>query len=177
MTAIRPPHPALTPTVRGHFETDRYVFFWSGPFSNWDNSGFEYDGIKFSCSEQAMMYYKAKLFNAEDIAAKVMKTRDARKQKALGRSIPNFDRQLWLDKAVEVMTPILAAKFDQYPGYRDILLDTGDKMIVEASPFDEVWGIKMGVNHPDILDESKWQGTNLLGICLMNARDLLRANK
>ena len=33
-------HPGLTPTIRGHFENDKYVFFWSGPFSNWDMGDF-----------------------------------------------------------------------------------------------------------------------------------------
>jgi ribA/ribD-fused uncharacterized protein len=174
-------HPALTPTVPGHFETDRYVFFWSGPFSNWTKGEFTMlwkdEEITFNCSEQAMMYFKALTFGDFDAAGKVMKTKDARKQKEIGRRVRNFDQSVWEAHAMGVMPEVLAAKFTDVPGYSEILLGTGNKTIVEASPFDAVWGIKMGVNHPDLLDESKWQGKNLLGICLMAAREMLQVDK
>lgn len=170
-------HPGLTPTVRGHFESDQYVFFWSGPFSNWDVGNFDMlvngESITFNCSEQAMMFFKAMTFNDFSSAKKVMKTKSPRDQKALGRKVDGFVQEVWEAKALELFPEVLAAKFEQVPGYKEILLGTGTKTIVEASPFDAVWGIKMGVNNPDILDESKWQGKNLLGICLMKARDLL----
>lgn len=174
-------HPGLTPTVRGHFENDKYVFFWSGPFSNWDKGEFSmsFDDIlfKFNCSEQAMMLLKAWRFGDTEAIAKVMKEKDPREQKKIGRAVKNFDEANWEKFALEKFPTVLRAKFEQVPGYEKILLDTGDKTIVEASPFDEVWGIKMGVNNPDILDETKWRGKNLLGICLMKTRDAIRASR
>ena len=88
-------HPGLTPTGRGHFENEKYVFFWSGPFSNWDMGKFEHDMIIFNCSEQAMMYYKGMFFGDTETAAKVMKTKEPRDQKKLGRAVKNFDRPSW----------------------------------------------------------------------------------
>ena len=174
-------HPGLTPTVPGHFESDKHVFFWSGPFSNWDMGNFTAtlfnDNITFNCSEQAMMYCKAFIFKDYGVAEKILATKSPREQKALGRTVKNFDQAAWEGMALERFTPILVAKFTTVPGYEKILLDTGTKTIVEASPFDAVWGIKMGVNNPDILDESKWQGKNLLGLCLMAARDIIRKSE
>jgi len=180
-------HPGLTPTVPGNFETEDYVFFWSGPFSNWDSGSFEMDigyatpanpvrlrTFKFNCSEQAMMVYKALTFNDLETMNKIMETKSPRDQKALGRTVANFDQDVWEKKALSLFPDVLVAKFSQVPGYKKILLDTGDKTLVEASPFDAVWGIRMGVNHPDILNESKWQGKNLLGKCLMTAREIIR---
>jgi ribA/ribD-fused uncharacterized protein len=177
-------HPGLTPTVRGHFETEKYVFFWSGPFSNWfmgkpftmEIDTFCHGVVEqtFNCSEQAMMYLKADLFRDQDAMAKIMKTNNARKQKELGRAVKGFVQQKWLDFCVEPFSSVLVQKFSQHADLKKIILDTKEKVIVEASPFDEVWGIKMGVNNSDILDETKWAGTNLLGICLMNARHTIR---
>jgi ribA/ribD-fused uncharacterized protein len=50
------------------------------------------------------------------------------------------------------------------------LMDTKDKIIVEASPYDKIWGIGLGVDNPDALDISKWQGSNWLGIAIMQVR-------
>lgn len=175
-------HPGLTPTVPGHFETEDYVFFWSGPFSNWDMGHFsmfmfDYQEFIFNCSEQAMMFMKALAFNDIEASERVLATKSPREQKAIGRTVKNFDQAVWEEKALAQFPLALYEKFRQVPGYKKILLDTGNKTIVEASPFDAVWGIRMGVNHPDILDESKWQGKNLLGICLMKARDMLREDE
>ena len=54
---------------------------------------------------------------------------------------------------------------------RNFLLSTGDKVLVEASPSDRIWGIGLGKNNPDALDPTKWRGQNLLGFALMNVRD------
>lgn len=173
------PNPQLTPTVNRHFETFEYVFFWNGPFSNWYPSIFTMDtktkwgNIIFSSSEQAMMFYKAIVFNDEESLIKIMETQSPREQKALGRKVKNFNQQKWEEVCIDLISDVLVAKFASNEKLKKILLDTGNKVIVEASPYDKVWGIGMGVEHRDILDESKWQGKNFLGICLMNAREKL----
>lgn len=173
-------HPGITPTVPGHFENDQYVFFWSGPFSNWDEGFFSMNIedalVTFNCSEQAMMYVKAFVFGDFASAKKIMKETSPREQKKLGRKVQPFDQDVWEATALKFFPFVLAAKFSQVPGYKEILLNTGTKTIVEASPMDHVWGIKMGVNHPDLLDESKWQGKNLLGKCLEIAREIVAKN-
>lgn len=173
-----PPIPQLTEMVKGHYENDEFVFFWTGPFSNWAKGKFsmvlENEHITFNCSEQAMMYIKAMLFGDYGVRGAVLETNDPKEQKRLGRTIKNFDQAIWEKFAREQFYTVLVEKFAQVPGYRQILVDTGNKILVEASPFDTVWGIGMGVNNPNILDISKWNGKNILGDCLMQARVILR---
>ena len=47
-------------------------------------------------------------------------------------------------------------------------------MLEEASPRDRIWGIGMGSKHIDVYDQSKWRGTNLLGIELMKVRNYIK---
>lgn len=186
-TATRPHHPGLVLTEHDFYENETHVFFWESLFSNWQPCEFEMDicystpanpvrtrTFTFNCSEQAMMVYKALTFNDLDSMNKIMATDSPKEQKALGRQVKDFDQAKWEKVGRQLFPDVLVAKFEQVPGYMEILLGTGTKTLVEASPFDAVWGIKMGVNNPDLLDESKWQGANLLGICLMEARDIIR---
>ena len=62
------------------------------------------------------------------------------------------------------------AKFSQNPEFYEYLKGTGDKIIVEASPYDNRWGIGMAANHQDIEDPTKWRGENLLGKAIMKVR-------
>jgi len=51
------------------------------------------------------------------------------------------------------------------------LKNTNDRILVEASPVDPIWGIGMAKDHPQINDPSAWKGHNLLGFALMEVRD------
>jgi len=66
------------------------------------------------------------------------------------------------------------AKFGQRGELRNFLLSTGDRMLVEASPDDPVWGIGLEADDPRAADPRTWQGQNLLGFALMTARRHLR---
>ena len=65
-------------------------------------------------------------------------------------------------------------KFSQNPGLREFLLSTGDSILVEASPYDSIWGIRLSADSPEAQDPMKWRGQNLLGFALMEVRDELR---
>ena len=166
--------------VKGHYETEDYVFFWSGPFSNWHPSKFSMENsklqvIKFNRAEQAMMYFKAELFGDEDSMGKIMRTNDPSLQKKIGRAVANYDEEVWKEKRYNIVFQLLVEKFKQNSDLKTILLNTGDKCIVECSPYDKIWGIGMGVDqYPEILDKSNWKGENLLGEILMNVRSWLR---
>ena len=57
---------------------------------------------------------------------------------------------------------------------KKFLLATGDSVLVEASSYDAIWGIKMVSNDENTTNPLKWRGSNLLGFALMEVRDELR---
>lgn len=155
---------------------DKFEFFWGGPFSQWYTSKFEVDGVEYNCAEQFMMASKAKIFGDKDALGKIMASKDPKEQKALGREVKGFSANMWNKTAKEVVYIANMAKFSD-PELKEYLLDTGDKEIVEASPYDTIWGIGMGEQNPDRFDKSKWKGTNWLGEVLMRVRRDLKARK
>ncbi len=160
-------------------KTDKFTFFWKtkDTFSNWHPSPFEINGIKFNCSEQYMMYHKAKLFNDTESMELILNEFDPKEQKLLGRKVKSFDRNIWLHNAQKIMIPGLKAKFEQNPSMLKELLDTGDTILAEASPYDLVWGIGLAEDDSLALDEKNWTGTNLLGKFLMDVRTQLRSKQ
>lgn len=62
------------------------------------------------------------------------------------------------------------AKFTQDLWLKKNLLATGKSTLVEASPYDRIWGIGIGQNDPARYDRSKWRGSNWLGETLMKVR-------
>jgi ribA/ribD-fused uncharacterized protein len=95
-------------------------------------------------------------------------------QKAIGKTVRGFDKEKWEKYCLDIVTDGNYAKFTQNPEMKKELLASGDREIVEASPEDRIWGIGMHETHPDILDKSKWQGTNWLGISIMRVRECIR---
>lgn len=45
---------------------------------------------------------------------------------------------------------------------------------MEASPYDNIWGIRLSAGSPEAQEPQKWRGKNLLGFALMEVRDELR---
>ena len=72
------------------------------------------------------------------------------------------------------MTLALYAKFSQNPDLKAKLVATGEKVLVEASPNDKIWGIGLRPNDPNVQDPTLWKGENLLGKCLMVVRGLIK---
>ncbi len=100
-----------------------------------------------------------------------------REQKSLGRKVRGFDKYKWEQVCRDYVYEGNYAKFTQNQDLKDELLTYGDREIVEASPEDAIWGIGMHERHPDILDKSKWQGTNWLGEAIMRVRETLKEEK
>ena len=157
----------------------KIIGFWKskdeyGEFCNWYNAKFVYDGKEFKNSEQAFMYLKAKLFNDNDIMEKILLNGNPMICKNLGRAVKQFDSNVFDNHKYKFMVEVLYAKFSQNEQLKTKLINTGDAILVEASPKDKIWGIGMDVNHPDFNEPSKWQGENLLGKALMEVRGKLK---
>lgn len=153
--------------------TKRFVLFWNGWPSQWHPAAITIDGVPYSCTEQFMMAEKARVFGDPETEAAIMAADHPRKQKSLGRQVRGFDPERWNSVCRGIVYRGNLAKFTQLTDLRAALLETGDRVIVEASPLDRVWGIGLGQDDPRALDPSQWQGTNWLGIAIMQVRDHL----
>ena len=151
-----------------------FVLFWGGPFSQWYPHKMEIDGVEYNCCEQYMMAEKARLFGDTEALEAIMKTKDPKKQKAYGRGVKNFNPHMWDLISRNVVFRGNLAKF-QDPELKEYLFGFGNEEIVEASPYDKVWGIGLSEDDPDALDKSKWQGTNWLGEAIMQVREALKS--
>ena len=143
--------------------TEKYVFFWDGIYSQWYQSPMEIDGVKYNCCEQYMMHQKALHFGDKETAEMIMKAESPRDQKQLGRQVKGFNKEMWDAACVSIVYKGNYAKFTQNEKLKAELLMTGDRIMVEASPYDKIWGIGMGENEQGVDDPKNWKGLNLLG--------------
>jgi ribA/ribD-fused uncharacterized protein len=159
--------------------TDRFTFFFRPecPFSQWYPARFTVGGHTFSCAEQAMMHGKALLFDDPVIAERILATDVPREHKALGRTVAGFDEAVWRQHREDIVYRASRAKFTQDAELLRLLLDTGRTELVEASPFDRIWGVGLAATNPLIDDPSNWRGKNLLGRILTRLRDELAAER
>lgn len=163
------------PKNANYYETDKYVFFYGSCFSQWAMRDIEIDEIVYNCCEQAMMAEKARLFNDEYALGQIMRSRNPAIQKSWGRKVKNFDKDKWEDFiAKNIVFKANYAKFTQHEDLKKILLDTKDKIIVEASPSDCIWGIGMACDDSGIEDPTNWRGSNWLGEIIMKVREAIR---
>lgn len=173
--------PLIDRSRRNIATSNGFVFFWrpeeaNGLFGQWWPSKFMVDGKEYVTAEQYMMAGKARLFGDNDVELQIIKTTDPKKQKALGRKVQNFDEQAWKSNCVRIVTEGNLAKFTQDADLKKSLLETGKKTLVEASPLDKIWGIGMDSKNQSATKPAEWKGTNLLGVALMKARDVISAN-
>jgi len=144
-------------------QTEKYVLFWSGIYSQWYSAPMMINGIKYNTCEQYMMHQKALLFGDEEVAIAILNEPNPREQKALGRKIRNFDDQIWKQNCMRIVYEANFAKFTQNPELKAALLSTRDRILVEASPKDFIWGIGMHYDDEGVDNPANWKGTNLLG--------------
>lgn len=174
----------LRAKVRG--EQVEFLFFWGhrakpgsvtkACLSQWYEAPFVVDGVRYLTAEHYMMAGKAMLFG--DIAARdaIIHAPDPAKAKALGRRVKGFDEALWVDHRFAMVVDANMHKFSQAGRLRRFLLNTGNAVLVEASPLDAVWGIGLPADALEAQDPSQWRGLNLLGFALMQVREALRAS-
>lgn len=186
-------------------DPDGYIFFLAkeekyGCFSNaYRESGEGHIGLdetlekdvsnnlRFWCVNQELHYRKAKIFGDDEIAQQILDEKsDAGKIKQFGRVVKGYDDAKWTEMRYDVARNAVYAKFSQDDTLTKILLDTGDKIILEAAS-DEAWGIgcaefttdeTKGAKHKETgrwdIGPKLWEGQNLLGRCIMDVRKMLR---
>ncbi len=160
-----------------------FVLFWGHTaqpgkiskacFSQWYPVSIIVDGVCYCCNEQFMMAQKALLFGDRITYDKIMAANDPKEIKSLGREVSDFDQLIWDENKYQIVLKGNLAKFFQNEELKKFLLETGNTVIAEASPYDTVWGIGMSFNDPQARDPRCWKGENLLGFALMEVRDFL----
>lgn len=144
-------------------QTENYILFWNGIYSQWYQAPMTIDGVTYNCCEQYMMHQKALLFSDFEVAEKIMKADHPRDQKQLGREVKGFNKSVWDSACIRIVYKGNYAKFTQNEDLKHQLLATENDILVEASPYDTVWGIGMGEEEPGIENPANWKGLNLLG--------------
>lgn len=140
-----------------------YHLFWKGPLSNWANLPVRMNHRVLANGEQYLMQAKAHLFGDETTRRLILETTDPRKIKALGRDVTPFADDVWAARRFDVMVLGLFGKLDANPVFAKALLAVPPGRFVEASPYDDIWGIGMAASDPMATDPAAWRGLNLLG--------------
>jgi ribA/ribD-fused uncharacterized protein len=157
--------------------TEQFTFFFqnSSPFSQFHPAKFTVNDIEYSCAEQYMMHQKAVLFHDPEIAAEILQATEPKVIKALGRKVRNFNQDVWEQNCRKIVHDGNYAKFSQNESLRSALFATEGTTLVEASPFDTIWGVGLSDSDPAIRDRQTWKGENRLGQILTEVRDRLLA--
>jgi ribA/ribD-fused uncharacterized protein len=170
-------------TMTGRGTRLRYLFFWGhqpgadglgpGCLSQWWPAPFTVDGATYATAEHWMMAHKASLFGDHQTAERILAVSHPNEAKTLGRQVTGFDEATWQAHRYGIVVQGSVAKFSQRPELGRFLLGTAGRVLVEASPVDRIWGIGVAANDDRARQPSRWQGLNLLGFALMDARDRL----
>lgn len=162
----------------------KFLFFWGhrpsasggigkGCLSQWWPAAFTVDGLQYPTAEHFMMAAKARLFGDAAIAERVRAAPHPGAAKALGRQVRDFDEERWGRERFGLVVTGNLAKFGQHPDLGEFLIGTGDRVLVEASPVDSVWGIGLSADDDRATSPDRWPGLNLLGFALMEVRTRL----
>jgi len=160
----------------GDYETskDGFHFFWKGILSQWYPSKFVVDGVVYWTAEHWMMSEKARLFGDEETLDEILKADSPKLAKDWGRRVSGFDQRVWNSHCFDIVVQGNIHKFTQNPDLKAKLLGTGHDILVEASTFDNIWGIGLAQDDYFATNPAVWTGKNLLGLALMKVRTLLQ---
>ncbi|HVK02384.1 MAG TPA: NADAR family protein [Armatimonadaceae bacterium] len=143
------------------------IYFYSdreqpyGAFSNFAKYGFELDGKYWPTSEH---YFQAQKFAGTEHEEAVRLAPAPMIAANMGRERSRPLRGDWESVKEDAMRRALRAKFTTHAALRDLLLGTGEAVLVENAPGDYYWGVgKDG------------SGKNRLGALLMELRAELRS--
>ncbi len=142
---------------------DDPIYFYSKldayyELSNFAPFGCEVDGTYWPTVEH---YFQAQKFPDREYRERIRKASSPKHAKSLGRSRAHPIQPNWDTIRDDVMRVALRGKFSN-PKLKAVLLGTGNRQLVEKSPYDKYWGCgKDGT------------GENRLGVLLMELREAL----
>ena len=119
-------------------------------------------------------YAEGQLSTAEILKDKNLKkiwTESQNEIKSLGKKVKNYNEEVWVKNRELIVEEGNFAKFDQNQQLKQSLLNTKGTILVEASPYDKIWGIGLKENDIKAQKEETWEGLNLLGKILTMIRE------
>ena len=153
---------------------NRAAFFTkNSPLSNHYPSPFKHNSETFNCTEQFIMMSNARLFGDQESVTQIMQEKDPLKQKQLRKTIKNYDQTRWRASAPELITPGLLSKFEQNPVCKKVLLQTQQRLIIEANKHDMYFGAGISLRDPSIWTTDSFNGQNIMGNMLTTVRGKL----
>lgn len=161
-------------------ENLKYLFFWGHKvekdyvgkqcLSQWYPAEFIEDDIIYPTAEHYMMAEKARLFGDKETLEKILEVSHPKEAKDLGRKIRGFNQKVWDEHCCDIVFKGNLLKFSQNLELRSFLVNTNNRILAEASPYDKIWGIGMDEKSQGIENPTNWKGTNYLGFALMEVR-------
>lgn len=130
-----------------------------GCFSNFSPHGFEVSGLWWGTSEH---YFQAQKFIGTEHVEAIRLAKTPADAARMGRDRNRPLRQDWEEVKEDVMQQGLLCKFQTHRDIGEILMGTGDELIVENAPQDYYWGCG-----------ADGSGKNRLGKILMEVRAIL----
>jgi ribA/ribD-fused uncharacterized protein len=163
----------------------KFLFFWGHTpsfgettgkccLSQWYDSPFQVEGVLYKTAEHWMMAKKALLFEDNVMYDRIIAATKPGEAKELGKLVANFDDATWSAHKYSIVMEGNQHKFSRHNDLKQFLLNTYDRVLVEASPLDRIWGIGLAEDHPSASHADQWKGENLLGFALMEVRDSLK---
>ena len=117
-----------------------------------------------------MMWRKASLFKDYSTALAILSgsyklkgEKDQAYYKRMGREVQGYDENIWKANREDIVRRGIVLKYLQNETLKKELLKYKGKTFVEASPYDAIYGIKMGMWDEGVEDPANWRGENLLG--------------
>lgn len=165
----------------------KYIFFWghtsdksyihSTCLSQWYPSPFEVDGYVYKTAEHFMMAEKARLFGDEEVFETILTLEHPGDAKKWGRKVRGFKEDVWKQYRSLIVEQGNLAKFRQHEELKQYLLQTQEAVLVEASPYDRIWGIGLRKDAHNVTNPNSWKGLNLLGFALMKVRKWIQEDE
>jgi len=174
---------------------------WRHVFSQWYDAGVPFIGDKgiknimkaiakedyikyikdqpFTTREEWMMLWKALIFAKDDyrevnleIANDIKGNKSPKMVRLLGRKLKGYDEEVWKQWRYDIVLNGNYLQFTQNDQMKKILLETGNREIVEAASYDRIWGVGYAEHNAES-NRQKW-GLSLLGKALMQVRELIK---
>ena len=159
----KPPEPLSVDKLFNISRNGITAFFKSySALSNHHMCRFQVNDTVYSSMEKYLMHMKANLFCDADSAESIIAEDNHVRLKELGKKIKDFKVSAWLKELDSVLDKGLTAKFGQNENLGYFLRNTKEDILVEANPFDSVFGVGLSLYNPAVFNAESWKGENKL---------------